>query len=103
MNTMQSRMLIEMVARMTAEERQSFIEEMDKRFPNLVDDLGSYISKHPEMSRLGHEIMDVLQADAGRTVSEAERKYFSDYTAKLDKVRKTNLVDLDPRFKKYLI
>ena len=40
---MQSRMLIEMVARMTADERQSFIEEMDKRFPNLVDDLGSYI------------------------------------------------------------
>ena len=36
-------MLIEMVARMTADERQSFIEEMDKRFPNLVDDLGSYI------------------------------------------------------------
>ena len=28
---------------MTADERQSFIEEMDKRFPNLVDDLGSYI------------------------------------------------------------
>tara|TARA_B100001248_G_scaffold57744_2_gene38778 strand:- start:4909 stop:5085 length:177 start_codon:yes stop_codon:yes gene_type:complete len=43
MNTMQSRMLIEMIARMTAEERQTFIEEMDKRFPNLVDDLGSYI------------------------------------------------------------
>ncbi|MAL52506.1 MAG: hypothetical protein CMQ68_00150 [Gammaproteobacteria bacterium] len=43
MNKMQSRMLIEMVARMTADERQSFIEEMDKRFPNLVDDLGSYI------------------------------------------------------------
>ena len=43
MNTMQSRMLIEVVARMTADERQSFIEEMDKRFPNLVDDLGSYI------------------------------------------------------------
>ena len=40
MNKMQSRMLIEMVARMTADERQSFIEEMDKRFPNLVDDLG---------------------------------------------------------------
>ena len=43
MNKMQSRMLIEMVARMTADERQSFIEELDKRFPNLVDDLGSYI------------------------------------------------------------
>ena len=43
MKTMQSRMLIEVVARMTADERQSFIEEMDKRFPNLVDDLGSYI------------------------------------------------------------
>ena len=43
MNKMQSRMLIEMVARMTAEERQTFIDEMDKRFPNLVDDLGSYI------------------------------------------------------------
>ena len=43
MNKMQSRMLIEMVARMTADERQSFIEEMDKRFPNLVDDLGSCI------------------------------------------------------------
>jgi len=43
MNTMQSRMLVEMIARMTAEERQTFIDEMDKRFPNLVDDLGSYI------------------------------------------------------------
>ena len=43
MNMMQSRMLIEMVARMTVEERQKFIEEMDKRFPNLVDYLGSYI------------------------------------------------------------
>ena len=43
MNKMQSRMLIEMVARMTADERQFFIDEMDKRFPNLVDDLGSYI------------------------------------------------------------
>jgi hypothetical protein len=43
MNNMQSRMLIEMVARMTANERQFFIEEMEKRFPNLVDDLGSYI------------------------------------------------------------
>ena len=32
-----------MVARMTADERQLFIDEMDKRFPNLVDDLGSYI------------------------------------------------------------
>ncbi len=70
---------------------------------SIMSDLGGYISKHPEMTRFGHEIMDVLQADAGRTVSEAERKYFSDYTAKLDKVRKTNLVDLDPRFKKYLI
>ena len=70
---------------------------------SIMSDLGSYISKHPEMTRLGHEMMDVLQADTGRTVSEAERKYFSDYTAKLDKVRKTNLVDLDPRFKKYLI
>ena len=40
---MQTRMMIEMVARMTNEERQSFIDEMDKRFPNLVDDLGSYI------------------------------------------------------------
>ena len=43
MNTIQTRMMIEMVARMTNEERQSFIDEMDKRFPNLVDDLGSYI------------------------------------------------------------
>ena len=43
MNTMQTRMMIVMVARMTNEERQSFIDEMDKRFPNLVDDLGSYI------------------------------------------------------------
>ena len=43
MNIMQTRMMIEMVARMTNEERQSFIDEMDKRFPNLVDDLGSYI------------------------------------------------------------
>ena len=43
MNMMQTRMAIEMIARMTASERQAFIAEMDKRFPNLVDDLGSYI------------------------------------------------------------
>jgi hypothetical protein len=36
-------MMVDMVARMTANERQFFIEEMEKRFPNLVDDLGSYI------------------------------------------------------------
>jgi|TARA_X000000950_G_scaffold240804_1_gene294051 hypothetical protein len=40
---MNMKMLTEMIARMTAEERQTFIDEMDKRFPNLVDDLGSYI------------------------------------------------------------
>jgi len=40
---MDMKMLIEMIARMTADERQTFITEMDKRFPNLVDDLGSYI------------------------------------------------------------
>ena len=43
MNMMQTRMAIEMIARMTASERQAFIAEMDKRFPNLVDDLGAYI------------------------------------------------------------
>jgi len=36
-------MLIEMIARMTADERQTFITEMDKRFPNLVNDLGTFI------------------------------------------------------------
>ena len=40
---MDMKMLIEMIARMTADERQTFITEMDERFPNLVDDLGSYI------------------------------------------------------------
>tara|TARA_B100000965_G_C19569792_1_gene748546 strand:+ start:1704 stop:1871 length:168 start_codon:yes stop_codon:yes gene_type:complete len=40
---MDLKMIIEMIARMTATERQTFIEEMDKRFPNLVDDLGWYI------------------------------------------------------------
>ena len=40
---MDMKMLIEMIARMTADERQTFIIEMDKRFPNLVDDLGWYI------------------------------------------------------------
>ena len=43
MNMVQTRMIIEMLARMTVEERQKLIAEMDKRFPNLVDDLGSYI------------------------------------------------------------
>ena len=43
MNMVQTRMIIEMLARMTVEERQTLIAEMDKRFPNLVDDLGSYI------------------------------------------------------------
>ena len=40
---MDMKMLIEMIARMTAYERQTFITEMDKRFPNLVDDLGTFI------------------------------------------------------------
>tara|TARA_Y100000592_G_scaffold17715_1_gene26631 strand:- start:3607 stop:4881 length:1275 start_codon:yes stop_codon:yes gene_type:complete len=70
---------------------------------SIMSDLGNYVAKYPEMARLGYEMMDVLQADKIRTVTEAERKYFIDYTNKLDKVRKTNLVDLDPRFKKYLI
>ncbi len=43
MNMVQTRMIIEMLARMTVEERQTLVAEMDKRFPNLVDDLGSYI------------------------------------------------------------
>ena len=43
MNMMQTRMVIEMIARMTASERQTFIIELNKRFPNLVDDLGFYI------------------------------------------------------------
>ena len=55
------------------------------------------------MSRLGKEIIDIIIADGDRTVTEAEKKYFSDYTAKLDKVRKTNLINLDSRFRKYLI
>ena len=40
---MDMKMLIEMIARMTADERQTFITELDKRFPNLVDDLGTFI------------------------------------------------------------
>ena len=40
---MNMKMLIEMIARMTVDERQTIINEMDERFPNLVDDLGSYI------------------------------------------------------------
>ena len=40
---MDMKMLIEMIARMTADEWQTFITEMDKRFPNLVDDLGTFI------------------------------------------------------------
>ena len=40
---MDMKMLIEMIARMTADERQTFITEMDKRFPNLVDEIGFYV------------------------------------------------------------
>jgi len=40
---MDMKMLIEMIARMTADERQTFIIELDERFPNLVDDLGTFI------------------------------------------------------------
>jgi MoaA/NifB/PqqE/SkfB family radical SAM enzyme len=69
----------------------------------IISELETYISKNPEMSRLGKEIMGILIADGDRTVTEAEKKYFSDYTAKLDNVRKTNLIDLDSRFRKYLI
>tara|TARA_B100001093_G_C26365743_1_gene816493 strand:+ start:198 stop:365 length:168 start_codon:yes stop_codon:yes gene_type:complete len=37
---MDLKMLIDMIARMTREERENLITEMDKRFPNLVDELG---------------------------------------------------------------
>lgn len=40
---MDYKMLVEMIARMTAEERQTFINEIEKRFPNLTDELGFYI------------------------------------------------------------
>ena len=69
----------------------------------IISELETYISKNSKMARLGKEIMDILIADKTRTVTEAERKYFSEYSKKLDKVRNTNLVDLDKRFKKYLI
>lgn len=75
----------------------------DKDRDDIISELDSYISKNPEMSRLGKEIIDIIIADGDRTVTEAEKKYFSDYTAKLDKVRKTNLINLDSRFRKYLI
>ena len=51
-----TKMLIEMVARMTADERQLFIDEMDKRFPNLVDDLGSYIFVAQQMREAQMEL-----------------------------------------------
>ena len=70
---------------------------------SIMSELESYISRYPEMTKFAHQIMDVIKVDKIRTVTEAERKYFSDYTKKLDKVRHTNLVDLDPRFRKYLI
>ena len=37
-------MAVDMVARMTAEERQTFVEEIEKRYPNLIDELGHYIN-----------------------------------------------------------
>ena len=40
---MDMKMLIEMVARMNKDERETFIIEMEKRFPNLVDEIGFYI------------------------------------------------------------
>jgi len=40
---MDYKMLVEMIARMNEGERQTFIIEMEKRFPNLVDELGFYI------------------------------------------------------------
>ena len=37
-------MAVDMVARMTAEERQTLVEEIEKRYPNLIDELGHYIN-----------------------------------------------------------
>ena len=37
-------MMVDMVARMTAEARQTFVEEIEKRYPNLIDELGHYIN-----------------------------------------------------------
>ena len=41
---MDKAMAVDMVARMTAEERQTFVEEIEKRYPNLIDELGHYIN-----------------------------------------------------------
>jgi len=40
---MDYKMLVEMIARMNEVERQTFINEIEKRFPNLTDELGFYI------------------------------------------------------------
>ena len=40
---MDIKILMEMIARMNEGVRETLITEMEKRFPNLVDELGFYI------------------------------------------------------------
>ena len=40
---MDIKIFLEMIARMNEGERETLITEMEKRFPNLVDELGFYI------------------------------------------------------------
>ena len=69
----------------------------------ILSELKAYAVKYPEMNKITNDIIDIIVFDSGRKIKKAERKYFIDYTNKLDDARKTKLVELDTRFKKYLI
>ena len=79
----------------------ALLNEQDRH--SIITELETYASKYPEMNKFTKQIVNVISYDKNRKLTEAEKRYFVDYTNKLDKVRNTNLIKLDSRFKKYLI
>ena len=75
----------------------------EKDYNKIVSDIEAYKKLYSSSTKRANKILDILKFDRTRIISEAERKYFKDYTNKIDEARNTKLIDLNPEFKKYLI
>ena len=62
--------------------------------PEDIDELLQYLYKNPN-----YELIDILE---NVTFDYEIHKTFVKYNNTLDRIRKTKLIDLDPRFEKYV-
>jgi MoaA/NifB/PqqE/SkfB family radical SAM enzyme len=72
-------------------------------YDEIKNELLKYKIDNIIMAEEVDELLSRIQFDRYRDILETERKYFIDYTNKLDEVRNTSLIKLNPKFKKYLI